>query len=140
MSEIITIPGKDLWNFRLSYTITASTNFPSFEFIDENYVVSLLFKAPGTSVSIVLTTDQLRYWFECFELSAANGGVDMQTLPIMRTRKADKRLHVAVYKNKLSFRNGAMFISIDLSDCLKEFVNCISNIWRELEEKEDESW
>ena len=130
----------DFGNFQLGYDIAPSSEFAELEYIDENYVASLLFKAPGTSVSVVVSAGQLEYWCECFELSAANGGVNMQTLPIMRTRKADERLHVAVYKNKLSFRNGAMFISIDISDCLKEFVNCISNIWRELEEKEDESW
>lgn len=139
MNEIIAIPGEDFGNFRLSYTITASTNFPSLEFIDENYVASLLFKAPGISVSIVLTVDQLRCWFECFELSTANGGVDMQTLPIMRARKGDEHLHVAVYKNKLSFRSGTVFISINLADCLKEFASYVDEIYCNLGEKEEGS-
>lgn len=139
MSEIVDIPGKDFGNFRLSYTITASTNFPSLEFIDENYVASLLFKAPGTSVSILLTADQLRYWFERLELSTANGGVNMQTLPIMRARKEDSYLHAAIYKNKLSFRSGTMYISISLADCLKEFASYIDEIYCNVGEKEEGS-
>lgn len=140
MNEIVAIPGEDFGSFRLSYTITASTDFPSLEFIDENYVASLLFKAPGISVSIVLTVDQLRYWFECFELSTANGGVNMQTLPIMRARREDSCLHVAVYKNKLSFRSGTMYISISLADCLKEFASYIDEIYCNLGEKEEGAW
>ncbi|MCF1694291.1 hypothetical protein [Corynebacterium argentoratense] len=137
MNEIIANPGKDFGNLQLSYTITESTNFPSLEFIDESYVASLLFKAPGTSVSIVLTADQLRYWFECLELSTANGGVNMQTLPIICPKREDEHLDVITVGNELSFAGGTMVISINIADCLKEFANCVSSIWRELEEKEE---
>ena len=127
----------DFGNFQLGYDIAPSSEFAELEYIDENYVASLLFKAPGVNVSFVATATQLEVWNDYLELSIARGGAYMETLPIMRTRKADEHLHVDVYKNKLSFRNGAMFISIDISDCLKEFTNYINSIWRKLDEKED---
>lgn len=126
----------DFGNFQLSYTFNTSSGFPSLKCIDENYIAVLRFTTPGTSVSIALTADQLRYWFECLELSTTNGGIYMQTLPIMRARREDSYLNAAIYKNKLSFRSGTMFISIDISDCLKEFTSYINEIWRELDEKE----
>lgn len=139
MNEIIAIPGKDFGNFQLSYELAESTDFADLEFINENYVAILRFSAPGISVSIVLTADQLRYWFECLELSTANGGVNMQTLPIICPKREDEHLDVITVGNELSFAGGTMVIYINLADCLKEFTNWVSSIWRELEEKEEGS-
>ena len=63
----------------------------------------------------------------------------MKTLPIMCTIKEDEHLYVSTYDSKLWFRSGAMFIEINLADCLKDLANYIDEIWRELDEK-DESW
>ena len=139
MNEIVAIPGEDFGSFRLNYTITASANFPSLEFIDENYLASLFFKAPGASVSIVLTVDQLRHWFECLELSTADGGVNMQTLPIMRASEEYGRMQVRTYNNKLYFDSGTMDTTINFASCLNAFTNCIKEIYRELDELE-EAW
>ena len=130
----------DFGNFQLNYDITPSSDFTDLEYIDENYVATLLFEAPGTSVSVVATDTQLEVWRDYFELSVADRGVYMKTLPIMRARKEDDYLHVATYKNKLSFRSGAMVISIDLADCLKEFVSYVDEIYCKLEEKEESWW
>ena len=137
MNEIIAIPGKDFGNLQLSYTITASTNFPSLEFINESYVASLLFEAPGTSVSIVLTVDQRRYCFESHELSTANVGVNMQTLPIICPKREDEHLDVITVGNELSFAGGTMVISINIADCLKDFTSYLNEIYCKLNELEN---
>lgn len=130
----------DFGNFQLNYDITPSSDFNDLEYIDENYVAILRFSAPGTSVIVVASAWQLEYWFNCFELSAADGGVYMKTLPIMCTRKEYDGFYVAIYKNKLSFRSGTMSISINLADCLEEFANYVYEIWQQLEEKEESWW
>lgn len=130
----------DFGNFQLNYEIAESSSFYDIEYIDENYVATLLFEAPGTSVSVVATDTQLEVWRDYFELSVADRGVYMKTLPIMCTRKENMYLFVRTYDGKLFFSSGTMSISINLADCLKEFASYINNIWLELKEKEDESW
>jgi hypothetical protein len=130
----------DFGNFQLSYEIAESSSFYDIEYIDENYVATLLFEAPGTSVSVVATDTQLEVWRDYFELSVADRGVYMKTLPIMCSRKENMYLFVRTYDGKLFFSSGTMSISINLADCLKEFASYINNIWLELKEKEDESW
>ena len=130
----------DFGNFQLSYEIAESSSFYDIEYIDENYVATLLFEAPGTSVSVVATDTQLEVWRDYFELSVADRGVYMKTLPIMCSRKENTYLFVRTYDGKLFFSSGTMSISINLADCLKEFASYINNIWLELKEKEDESW
>lgn len=126
----------DFGNFQLNYTLDTSSGFPNLEFIDENYVAVLRFSAPGVSAGVVLTAMQLEVWRDHFELSRADRGVHMKTLPIMRPRREDEHLYVTVYDNKLSFRSGNMSIFIDIADCLKEFARYINEIRRKLMEKE----
>lgn len=140
MNEMIAIPRKDFGNFQLIYTFTASSSFTNLRDIDENYVASLLFTAPCVNVWVTVTATQLEAWRDYFELSVADRGVHMKTLPIMCPRKEDEHLYVRTYNSKLWFGSGNMSISIGISDCLEEFANYINNIWRELKEKEDESW
>lgn len=136
MNEMIAIPSKDFGNFQLSYNFHASSDFTDLEYIDENYVATLRFTTPGVSVSIVVTSIQLETWRDFFELSITRGGVYMQTLPIMRTRKENMYLFVRTYDGKLFFRSGNMSIFIDLADCLKEFTSYLDEIYCKLEEKE----
>lgn len=130
----------DFGNFQLNYEIAESSSFYDIEYIDENYVATLIFEAPGTSVSVVATDTQLEVWRDYFELSVADRGVYMKTLPIMCSRKENMYLFVRTYDGKLFFSSGTISISINLADCLKEFASYINNIWLELKEKEDESW
>ena len=136
MNEIIAIPGEDFGNFQLNYSLNASTNLPNLEYIDENYVATLLFKAPGVNVSVVATATQLEVWRDYFELSVADRGVYMKTLPIMCPRKEDEHLYVRTYDSKLWFGSGNMSISIDISDCLKEFTSYLDEIYCKLDELE----
>lgn len=136
MNEIIAIPGKDFGNFQLSYTLTTSSSFTNLRDIDENYVASLRFTAPGVSVSVVVASRQLEVWRDHFEMCAADGGVYIKTLPIMCAIKKDERLYVSTYDSKLWFRSAAIFIEINLADCLKEFTNYLNNIYCELDELE----
>lgn len=137
MNEIIAIPSKDFGNFRLVYELAELSSFDDTEYIDENYVAILRFFDPGASVRVMVTATQLEVWRDYFELSATRGGAYMETLPIMRTRKEDEHTLVTTYGNKIFFRSGSMIISINLAGCLKEFVNYINEIWRELDEKEN---
>lgn len=136
MNEMITIPSKDFGNFQLNYDITPSSDFDDLEYIDENYVATLRFSAPGTIVSVVVSATQLEVWRDYFELSVADRGVYMKTLPIMCTRKENMYLFVRTYDGKLFFRSGNMSIFIDIADCLKEFTSYLDEIWQQLEEKE----
>lgn len=136
MNEMITIPSKDFGNFQLNYNITPSSDFDDLKFIDENYVATLRFTTPGVSVSVVVTSMQLEIWSSCFELSFDRGGAYMNTLPIMCAIKEDAHLNVRTYDSKLWFRSGAMVISINLADCLKDLANYINEIRLELDEKE----
>ena len=136
MSDITPMPSKDFGNFRLSYGLNASINLPNLEFIDENYVASLLFNAPCVNVWVMVTATQLEVWRDYFELSVADRGVYMKTLPIMCPRKEDEHLCVRTYDSKLWFSSGNMSIFIDLADCLKEFVSYLDEIYCKLEEKE----
>lgn len=129
----------DFGNFQLNYTLNPSSNFIDLEYIDENYVATLRFSAPGTSVSVVVSATQLEVWRNYFELSVADRGVYMKTLPIMCTRKENMYLFVRTYDGKLFFRSGNMSIFIDIADCLKEFTSYLNNIYCELDEKEG-SW
>lgn len=133
------IPGKDFGNFQLGYNFHASSEFTELEYIDENYVATLRFSAPGTSVSVVVSATQLEVWRNYFELSVADRGVYMKTLPIICTRKENMYLFVRTYDGKLFFRSGNMSIFIDIADCLKEFTSYLDEIYCELDEKE-ESW
>ena len=130
----------DFGNFQLSYTFTASSSFTNLRDIDEKYVASLRFTAPGVSVGVVATATQLEVWRDYFELSVTDHGVYMKTLPIMRPRKEDAHFYVTAYSNKLSFTSGEMDIFINLADCLKEFASYVDEIYCKLEEKERESW
>ena len=130
----------DFGNFQLNYTLDTSSEFPNLEYIDENYVAVLRFSAPGTSVSVVATATQLEVWRDYFELSAADGGVYIKTLPIMCAIKEDEHLYVSTYDSKLWFRSAAIFIEINLADCLKEFTNYLNNIYCELDELEGAWW
>ena len=136
MNEMIAIPSKDFGNFQLSYNFHASSDFTELEYIDENYVATLRFSAPGTNVSVVVSATQLEVWRDYFELSVADRGVYMKTLPIMCTRKENIYLFVRTYDGKLFFRSGNMSIFIDIADCLKEFTSHLNNIYCELDEKE----
>ncbi len=129
----------DFGKFQLNYTINPSSNFVDLEYIDENYVATLRFTTPGVGVSVVATATQLEVWRDYFELSVADRGVYMKTLPIICTRKENMYLFVRTYDGKLFFRSGNMSIFIDIADCLKEFTSYLDEIWRQLEEKE-ESW
>ena len=126
----------DFGNFQLNYTLNPSSDFIDLEYIDENYVASLLFKAPGVSVSVVVSATQLEVWRDYFELSVADRGVYMKTLPIMCTRKENMYLFVRTYDGKLFFSSGTMSISIDLSDCLEEFTSYLDEIYCKLDELE----
>ena len=126
----------DFGNFQLGYGPVISKCFPNLKYIDEKYVASLQFSAPGANVGIVLTCTQLEVWRDCFELSAAHGGVSIQTLPIMRPKREDEHLDVTSYGNKLSFTSGTMVIAIDLSDRLKEFTSYLDEIYGKLDELE----
>ena len=127
----------DFGNFQLVYELAELSSFDDTEYIDENYVAILRFYDPGASVRVMVTATQLEVWRDYFELSATRGGAYMETLPIMRTRKEDESTLVTTYGNKIFFRSGNMIISINLAGCLKEFVNYINEIWRELDEKEN---
>nr|DAY05042.1 MAG TPA: hypothetical protein [Caudoviricetes sp.] len=127
----------DFGNFQLNYEIAESSSFYDIEYIDENYVATLLFEAPGTSVSVVATDTQLEVWRDYFELSVADRGVYMKTLPIMCTRKENMYLFVRTYDGKLFFSSGTMVISIDISECLKEFTIYLNEIYCKLNELED---
>lgn len=124
-------------NFQLNYTINPSSNFVDLEYIDENYVATLRFTTPGVGVSVVATATQLEVWRNYFELSVADRGVYMKTLPIMCTRKENMYLFVRTYDGKLFFRSGNMSIFIDIADCLKEFTSHLDEIYCELDELED---
>nr|DAV85956.1 MAG TPA: hypothetical protein [Caudoviricetes sp.] len=130
----------DFGNFQLSYEISESSSFYDIEYIDENYVATLLFEAPGTSVSVVATDTQLEVWRDYFELSVADRGVYMKTLPIMCPRKENMYLFVRTYDGKLFFSSGTMYISISLADCLKDFASYIDEIYCNLGEKEEGEW
>ena len=136
MNEMITIPSKDFGNFQLNYDITPSSGFADLEYIDEKYVASLRFTAPGVSVSAVVASRQLEVWRDHFEMCAADGGVYIKTLPIMCAIKEDEHIYVSTYDSKLWFRSAAIFIEINLTDCLKEFTNYLNNIYCELDELE----
>lgn len=140
MNEIIVIPGKDFGNFQLSYTLTTSSNFANLRDIDESYVVTLRFTAPGVSVSVVVASRQLEVWRDHFEMCATDGGVYIKTLPTVCPRKEDEHLYVSTYDSKLWFRSAAIFIEINLADCLKEFASYVDEIYCKLEEKEEGSW
>lgn len=126
----------DFGNFQLSYSFHASSDFADLEYIDESYVVTLRFTTPGVSVSVVVASRQLEVWRDHFEMCAAGGGVYIKTLPVMCAIKEDMYLYVSTYDSKLWFRSGAVFIEINLVDCLKEFTNYIYEIYRELDELE----
>ena len=126
----------DFGNFQLNYRFDPSSEFTDLKCIDESYVASLRFTAPGADVVVVATAMQLEFWRNFFGLSAARGGVDMETLPITCPRKENEHLHVMIYNNKLSFGSGTMSISFDISDCLKEFTSYIDQIYCELDKKE----
>lgn len=136
MQEQFQTSRVDFGNFQLDYRFDPSSEFPNLKCIDENYVATLRFTAHGASVAVVATAMQLEFWRNCLELSAARSGVDMETLPITCPRKENKHLHVMIYNNKLSFGNGTMSISFDISDCLNDFTSCINQIYCELDEKE----
>lgn len=130
----------DFGNFQLDYSLNPSSHFPNSQCIDESYVATLQFSAPGAGVSVALTNTQLEFWRDFFELSVTRGGVDMKTLPIMCTRKEDTYLYAVAYNNTLFFRSATMSISINLADCLKEFTSYLDEIYCKLKEKEEESW
>lgn len=123
-------------NFQLDYELVPSSCFPNLQRIDERYVALLRFDAPGVSVSVVVASRQLEVWRDHFEMCAADGGVYIKTLPIMCAIKEDEHVYVSTYDSKLWFRSAAIFIEINLADCLKEFTNYLNNIYCELDELE----
>lgn len=140
MNEIIAILSKDFGNFQLSYTFNASSGFPSLKCIDENYVAVLRFTTPATNARVIATARQLERWHDYFELSIDDGGIYMQTLPIMRTSEEYGRMHVRAYNNKLYLDSGTMDTTINLAGRLNDFTNYIYEIWGELDELEDAWW
>lgn len=126
----------DFGNFQLGYGPVISRCFSNLKYIDEKYVASLRFLTPGASVGIILTPMQLEIWRDCFELSVKHGGVNIQTLPIMRPKREDEHLDVTVYGDELSFTSGTMVISINIADCLKEFASYLNEIYCKLNELE----
>lgn len=123
-------------NFQLDYELVPSSCFPNLQRTDERYVALLRFSAPGVSVSVVVASRQLEVWRDHFEMCAADGGVYIKTLPIMGAIKEDEHIYVSTYDSKLWFRSAAIFIEINLADCLKEFTNYLNNIYCELDELE----
>ena len=125
--------------FQLSYRFHQSRRFPDLKFINESYVATLQFSIPGASARVIATARQLERWYDFFESSIDDGGIYMQTLPIMRTSEEYGRMQVRAYNNKLYFDSGTMDTTINFASCLNAFTNCIKEIYRELDELE-EAW
>jgi hypothetical protein len=125
--------------FQLSYRFHQSRRFPDLKFINESYVATLQFSIPGASARVIATARQLERWYDFFELSIDDGGIYMQTLPIMRTSEEYGRMQVKTYNNKLYFDSGTMDTTINFASCLNAFTSCIKEIYRELDELE-EAW
>lgn len=127
---------RNFGSFELSYSFHQSRRFPDLKFIDESYVATLQFSIPGASARVIATSRQLERWHDFFELSIDDGGIYMQTLPVMCTSEEYGRIHVRTYANKLYFDSGATDTTINLADRLEAFTNYIYEIYRELDELE----